>query len=574
MKSRIFSFLVAAFAFVNSVRAQTTELQNNSSRDNLYDGTGNARYYSIQVPPGYGRLVVQTSSSDFGDCDVYLRLGNIPTTTAYDAASKSSGNNEKAVVTNPASGTWYIMLYAYTGYFSLHFEVLYDGSSGGEVSIGNKLWSVTLDGAMVSSPCLAPDGTLYAATETGDLWAINSDGTAKGHRSIGSVSANPALASDGTLYVVEGEGKLVALLPSGSTKWTFGPTVHGEHSVAVSKAGTIYVPSNGNALFAINPDGNLKWQFAVENGYAASAPAIVGSDGTIYCAFYHPNLKAGRLFAIHPDGTESWRYNLAGKINTPSINAAGSIIFGSPEPVRKVYAIQSNGAKLWESSVIGGSYYSESYVFSAPVIATDGTIYISSNRRLLALAPSDGHEKWHYDSDVLLVEFSRPNGPAIDSNGTVYFGSLGDFGAGILYAIKADGTLAWKYDVGGEIACAPIVITNAVIFGTANGSRSLFALKTDGKPSSSVWPVSRQNAANTASLEIPQIVDRPRLTTAKNGSQIFFTWQGAGFVLESAPLVSSGAWTAVSETPVLLRNIYTLSTSPTTATRFYRLRKP
>ncbi len=567
--------LFAVVVFGNGALAQITELQNNGSRDNLFAGEGSARYYSINVPPGYRRLVVKTSGDDVGDCDIFVRLGSLPTTRTYDASSESEGNDELVTVTNPASGTWYIMLYAYSTYLSLHFEVLYDGSTDTNVSPGNKVWDVSLDGSMTSSACLAPDGTIYAATETGDLWAVQSNGTALWHKSIGSVSATPALASDGTIYVVRNTGQLLALAPSGSTKWTFTGTTHGSHPVGVSKDGTIYVPSNGNALFAVNSGGTLKWQFATESGYSASSPAVIGADGTIYCGFYHPNLSLGRLYAIGPDGKERWRFNATGKINTPAIDATGAVIFGCPQPVNKVYAIQSTGVKKWESSVSGGSLFSQTYVYSAPVIAPDGTIYISSNRRLIALS-SDGREKWHYDSEVLLVEFDLPNGPALDSTGIVYFGSLGVFGAGDLYAVKPDGTLAWKYDVGGEVACPPIITPDGnLVFATANGTRKLFALKAGAGPSQSVWPLSRQNAGNTATVEVGQGSGRPSLHITRSGNQLVFTWQSTpGFILESITTVTASAWATVLGNPVVVGNQFTLTTVLPPDSRFYHLRKP
>lgn len=575
MKTGIIAALFLWCAISHPVSAQITPLQNNSSRENLFGSDGSARYYSINVPPGYGRLVVKTSSFDVGDCDVYLRLGSLPTTTIHDAASEGPGNNEEVIVSSPASGTWYIMLFAYSTYLSLHFEVLYDGTIDTNVSVGNKAWDVSLDGSMNSSPCLAPDGTIYAATYAGDLWAIQSNGTAKWHKYVGSVSATPALASDGTIYIVNESGQLIALVSSGTQKWIFSRKTHKAHPVALARDGTIYVPSNGNSLYAVVPDGSLKWQFAVESGYGVSAPPVIGSDGTIYCGFYHPNISAGILYAIRSDGTEKWRFNLPGKITSPAIDATGAIIFGSPAPVSKVYAVQSNGVKKWESRVAGGILSSGCYVYSAPVVSTDGTIYVSSNSRLTALSPSDGREKWHYDNNILLPEFDRANGPAVDSNGTIYFGSLGIFGAGDFYAIKPDGTLAWKYDVGGEVASPPIIMTNSVIFATANGSRKLYSLRTAGEPSQSVWPISRQNAANTASLEIGQTVTRPRLTISRNGKQIVFSWPATpGFLLESGPSPTSTIWTVVEGSPVPARNQYILATSPPPSTHFYRLRKP
>jgi outer membrane protein assembly factor BamB len=560
--------------------AQVTPIQNNYSRDNLFDATEGKRYYSITVPSGYSRLRVQTRSSDDGDCDVFVRLGSLPTIGTYDARSIQSGNNEEVTVQNPLPGTWYVMLYAYSGYFGLHLEVLYDGTINTNVSPGNKVWDVSLGGSMSSSPCLAPDGTIYAATSEGELWAIQSSGVALWHQSVGNLKAAPTLAADGTIYVVRETGQLKALSSSGTTKWTFAITTHPSYPVALSTDGTIYVPEIGNALLAINPDGTLKWKFTVESGYIACSPPVVGKDGTIYGGFYNSNSRLGRVYAVRPDGTARWSFPVAGKIDTPAIDSEGSIIFGSPNPTKKVYAIRANGTQKWESTVSGGVYYSDCYIFSAPVVGTDGTVYISSNRRLIALSPSDGKVKWNFDTDVLLVEFDTPNGPALDSTGNIYFGSLGIFGSGNLYAVKPDGTLAWRYDAGGEVA-SPLIITpdGNVIFATESGTRKLFAVKASGEPSGSVWPVSRQNGANTGSLQVEGV--RPRLTVKRDGNQLIFTWQAIpGFVLEFAPTVITSVWTPVVGTPVLAGNRYTLiiptpiGSRFSTTFRYYRLRMP
>lgn len=254
----------------------------------------------------------------------------------------------------------------------------------------------------------------------------------------------------------------------------------------------------------MNPNNTLKWEFFVESGYVASSPPIVGGDGTVYCGFYNSGASYGRLYAINPNGTEKWHFQVNSEVNTPAIDGNGAIIFGVPNPVNMVYALNSNGTQKWASMVIGGGYFSECYVYSPPVIGLDGTIYISSNRRLTALNPTTGATKWGHNNGVALVETDYANGPVIDSNGIVYYGSLGVYGSGTLYAIDTVGLrVAWSYDVGSGIASQPIITANGnVVFGTADWSSvRVVAIKGGGTLAQSPWPSARQNPANTASQQ-------------------------------------------------------------------------
>ena len=176
-----------------------------------------------------------------GDCDVYVRHSALPTTAVYQYASVNPGNDESVAVTDPAEGSWYIMLYPASPYLSLTLEVSYSGSSNTNVSIGNEIWDFTLDGSVHSVACVAADGTIYTGTSgpngSGYFYALNADGTLKWRQLVGDVSASPALGGDGTIYVVLEAGQLQALDPSGSVKWTLARGTDGLHSVAVAKNG-------------------------------------------------------------------------------------------------------------------------------------------------------------------------------------------------------------------------------------------------------------------------------------------------------------------------------------------------
>ena len=70
---------------------------------------GTSLYRKITVPAGATSLTV-TISGGTGDVDLYIRRGAVPTFTTYDCATEAGGNAESCVISNPAAGTYFIML--------------------------------------------------------------------------------------------------------------------------------------------------------------------------------------------------------------------------------------------------------------------------------------------------------------------------------------------------------------------------------------------------------------------------------------------------------------------------------
>ena len=60
-----------------------------------------------------------------------------------------------------------------------------------------------------------------------------------------------------------------------------------------------------------------------------------------------------------------------------------------------------------------------SFVNSAPVIGSDGTIYIGSDDDNLYALNQDGSEKWSFHTGGFVQNAS----PALGTDGTIYFGS-------------------------------------------------------------------------------------------------------------------------------------------------------
>src|SRR5262245_23695728 len=90
------------------------KLQNWSTVNNISGATGTWTYYTIDVPAGQSELFVSTSGGS-GDADFYVRYGAQPDTATFDARGWDYPDaNEAAVIQNPASGTWYIGVLAFT----------------------------------------------------------------------------------------------------------------------------------------------------------------------------------------------------------------------------------------------------------------------------------------------------------------------------------------------------------------------------------------------------------------------------------------------------------------------------
>lgn len=137
--------------------------------------SGNSLAYTIEVPTGASNLVVSTSGSS-GDADLYLRRGSAPTTSTYDCRSYSNGSNESCTVASPASGTWHVMVRAYTSFSGLSLVGDYTAATGGGGTPGGYYSGVTTSSSSAlrsSLHAVIDDHTKipYTASTT-DTWDV------------------------------------------------------------------------------------------------------------------------------------------------------------------------------------------------------------------------------------------------------------------------------------------------------------------------------------------------------------------------------------------------------------------
>jgi outer membrane protein assembly factor BamB len=414
------------------------------------------------------------------------------------------------------------------------------------ISAGNP---VTIQ--IISSPAIAPDGTIYVGSTDNKLYALKADGTVKWTYLTGDqIVASPAIGSDGTVYVGSADRQFYAINPDGSLKWIYPTKDVLTSSAALGTDGTIYVGGTNldytifcaaepirvklGTLYAINPDGTLKWDITL-SGAVNSSPAIA-SDGIIYIgsagdilydrinrcdkATEFPSSDVypcypvnGHVYAINPDGTLKWDFKTLGDVDSSAaIGADGTIYIGSDYATGAygddktvwitigsattgyLYAINPNGTLKWFTDLFGD-------VKSSPAIGGDGTIYVGSDKEdVFALNPDNGEIIWQYPTRGAVR-----SSPALTADGTIYIGS----NDASLYALNPDGTLKFRFIAtdASSVTSSPAVIANGMVYFVSgpplkpdapfvSGTPVLHALSCSSPLAETVWPKFRRDLLN------------------------------------------------------------------------------
>jgi vibriolysin len=141
-----------------------TTLSNGQTVSSQSGSTGTWKYFKIAVPASQSLLKI-TMSGGTGDADLYVKLGSQPTSSSYNYRPYLSGNAESVSVTNPASGDWYIGIYAYSTYSGVSLNATYSASTGSTCTS--------------YSGTLAAAGTGYQPSSTGYSSTISGTHTGK-----------------------------------------------------------------------------------------------------------------------------------------------------------------------------------------------------------------------------------------------------------------------------------------------------------------------------------------------------------------------------------------------------------
>ncbi|CAM3728540.1 MULTISPECIES: PQQ-binding-like beta-propeller repeat protein [Paenibacillus] len=279
-------------------------------------------------------------------------------------------------------------------------------------------------------------------------------------------------------------------------KWKYQMPSGGNSSIVISKDGTIFTKnyeSSSNPkfnIYSINPDGTLKWKQPIIDSLVYGTPIInsnnkliipagskllslniddgavtemslptsysnevvIGSDGTYYLSGI-----AGRLAAYNPSGTPKWISSFESSYHSgyPALTDQGSLVFKAGYgSYGSLYSFNSQTGQLnWEFKGIIGSE-----TRSAPAIAKDGTIYVTSQDGFVYAINPDGTQKWKVSVERNLSSTNVID-PIVGPDGTIYsVNGTKDF-----YAINPDGTIKWIYN-STAMYSSPIIDKNNIVY--------------------------------------------------------------------------------------------------------------
>jgi len=345
-----------------------------------------------------------------------------------------------------------------------HANASLTGLGTGSGAAGRLKWSFRTGGAIVGSPIVGPDGTVYVASTDGQFYAIDSKGTKKWSvplpKSNNNLAVAAAIGSDGTIYAGSGAGGVLALHPDGTRKWTFAcGAVNG--GITIGPDGAITFGSADQNVRALNRDGTLRWSYPTE-GDVPGCPAV-GSDGAVYVVS-----AGGNGYAINADGSERWT-----EVNN-------SPRFASPVLLANAQMIWVTGDSLYNENVFSGQFQNWFETGGYPIWTTPAIDRLG-NIGFVAVGPNG------YSGGGTAIDLYSLNGGSVQPNWTTVIGgnsqpstsspavdTAGVFTVGTtsgnLVAVNPDGSTKWTFATQGPILSSPAIGHDGTIFvGSTDG---------------------------------------------------------------------------------------------------------
>ena len=128
-----------------------TPLTNNVPVSDISGATGSSRLYRIDVPTGQNQITITTAGGS-GDVDVMVRRGERPTSAQNDGGSYGGNNQESITISNPAAGTYFVLLSGYSAYSGVVLRASYGAAPPppADVTLANNTPVNAIAGAMGS----------------------------------------------------------------------------------------------------------------------------------------------------------------------------------------------------------------------------------------------------------------------------------------------------------------------------------------------------------------------------------------------------------------------------------------
>ena len=154
-------------------------LANGVAETGLSGSQGSQTFFTLDVPAGASDLSVQLSGGS-GDADLYVKAGSQPSTSSYDCRSWNSGNSESCSFASPSTGTYHVLVHAYSAFSGASLVATWTepsgGGGGGGGGLSNGSAETNLSGGTgsetfftVAIPAGASDLTITTSGGSGDV---------------------------------------------------------------------------------------------------------------------------------------------------------------------------------------------------------------------------------------------------------------------------------------------------------------------------------------------------------------------------------------------------------------------
>ncbi len=259
---------------------------------------------------------------------------------------------------------------------------------------GNKLWQRPV----TNSEFIVDEYLTTYVLENNELVALDSYGVERWRVSAPIGNFRSLMMPSAHSLVAYTDKKLsIYSSNSGKLEWS----VEGDINVVfASEQGRLHVMSD-DRLIAYSLNGDEVWNRSLWRGYSA----VIDSAGNIYAP------SGSRIYAFNSSGHALWNYDVGDTVSPLALDNRENIMFTAGKYLNK---INQEGNPVWQTYISGGS----SITHTGPVLAFDGTTYLSKGNQYLVAVNSEGKELWNKSMDNRIY-----GGKSISLNGHVLYPS-------------------------------------------------------------------------------------------------------------------------------------------------------
>jgi outer membrane protein assembly factor BamB len=274
-----------------------------------------------------------------------------------------------------------------------------------------------LGNAVISSPAIGVDGTIYVGSQSGTLAAINTNGTIKWR-----VDSCQCPGATGVPTPVPHLGALT------SSPGVF--TVSGKANIIIGSAATASSPGR---VFVFQDDGvsgsckacslePLTTEFCSNPASCSVTTSFISSPSFTTNSFSGnisgiligaqidiedgaASLSLGALYALNSDGSVNWRFPRSGAArigpitSSPAFGTGGTLYFTAADTVADatatedhLYALNNDGTLRWKFGV--GSIVDPSAPFAASPLVDTQIFVATADGKILSIEPDGRGPRW------------------------------------------------------------------------------------------------------------------------------------------------------------------------------------